>query len=146
MNWNELSAEDAENHPAYGFGGGLLICYALIALWVLHSVYLLVFDTNYALAKWYGYENYTMVDFTNFLQIVLALPFLYLAPRKSPTMPSIAISCLSVNWTIWFAFGMISPLAVPISLTVTAITVGVVVFLFRSERVNVTYQHRARTA
>lgn len=146
MDWKELSADEAEKHPAYGFGGGLLICYALVVLWTLHSLYMLALDTNYALARWYGYENFPMVDFTSALQILLAIPILYLVPRKSPIMPSVAVSCLSVNWTIWFAFGMISPLAVPFSLTITAITIGIVLFLARSERVNVTYHRRVKAA
>lgn len=146
MDWKELSADEAEKHPAYGFGGGLLVCYILTLLWSLHSLYMLLFDPDYALARWYGYENFVMVDFTSFLQIVLALPFLYLAPRKSRIMPSVSVSCFAVNWTIWFAFGMISPLAVPISIVVTAITFGIIAFLARSERVHVTYLHRAKAA
>ena len=146
MNWKDVPADEAQNHPAYGFSGGLLICYALTILWTLHSLYIVFLDKGYALTKWYGYENHTMADFTAFLQIMLALPFLYLAPRKSPIMPSVAVSCFSVNWTIWFAFGMISPLAVPFSLAVTAITLGIIVYLSFSERVNVTYHHRLKAA
>lgn len=146
MSWKMMSADEAEKHPAYGFGGGLLACYAVTVLWTLHSVYLLFIDADYALARSYGYENYPMVDFTSFMQIVLALPFLYLAPRKSPVMPSIAVSCFSVNWTIWFAFGMITPLAIPFSLAVTAITIGIAFYLSTAERVNVTYHHRLKAA
>ena len=37
------------------------------------------------------------------------LPFMYLAPKMHRVMPDVAVSLFSVNWAIWFTFGMISP-------------------------------------
>ena len=50
-----------------------------------------------------------MADLYYFIRFILALPFLYLAPKLHPTMPSVALSLFSVNWAIWFTFGMITP-------------------------------------
>lgn len=144
MNWNEISAAEAEKHPAYGFGGGLYIVYAITLIWVVHSAYIVFLDTNYELTKSYGYENFTMADFTSFIQIVLALPFLYLSIKKSPIMPSVAVSMLSLNWAIWFTFGMIRPEAIAASVVVSAASLFMILYLMLSVRVNVTYRHRVR--
>lgn len=142
MNWNEISAEEAEKHPEYGFGGGLYAVYAICILWCLHSIYIVFLDADYVLTRSYGYENFTMADFTCFIQIVCALPFLYLAPKLHPTMPSVAVSLFSVNWFIWFTFGMISPKAIPVSIIVTVASAFMILYLMRSARVNVTYRKR----
>ncbi|MED5358691.1 MAG: hypothetical protein VYD85_09795, partial [Pseudomonadota bacterium] len=92
----------------------------------------------------YGYENFTMADFTCFIQFILALPFLYLAPKLHPTMPSVALSLFSVNWAIWFTFGMITPRAVPMSVLVSIVTLGILLYLLSSARVNVTYRNRVK--
>ena len=75
MDWKEISAEEAEKHPAYGFGGGLYVVYAIVILWSLHSLYIVFLDSGYKLTQSYGYENFTMADFTCFIQFILALPF-----------------------------------------------------------------------
>lgn len=142
MSWNDISADEAQNNPAYGFGGGLYVIYALVLLWCAHSAYIVFLDTDYVLTKSYGYENLTMADFTSFIQICLSLPFLYLAPKLHPTMPSVAVSCFSVNIAIWFIFGMITPRAIPISVVAVIVTLGIVLYLMRSARVNVTYLKR----
>ena len=49
-----------------------------------------------------------MADFTCFIQFCLMLPFMYLAPKMHKVMPDVAVSLFSVNWAIWFTFGMIS--------------------------------------
>ena len=144
MDWKEISEEEAKNHPDYGFGGGLYLVYAICIVWSLHSLYIVFLDVGYALTDSYGYENRTMADFTSFIQFVLMLPFLYLAPKLHTTMPNVALSLFSVNWAIWFTFGMINPRAIPISIVVTAATVFMVLYLARSTRVNVTYRHRVR--
>ena len=141
MNWKEISVEEAEKHPAYGFGGGLYLMYAAVILWTLHSLYIVFLDADYELTMSYGYENYTMADFTSFIQFLLALPFLYLAPKLHPQMPNIAFSMFSVNLVIWFTFGMIVPSAVGISIVVTLLSVGMLLYLSLSERVNVTYRN-----
>lgn len=142
MNWNEISAEEAQKHPEYGFGGGLYLVYLLSILWCLHSFYIVFLDTDYVLTQSYGYENFTMADFTSFIQIVVTLPFLYLAPRLNPVMPSVATSLFSVNWMIWFTFGMISPRAIPVAIVVSLVSAFIILYLMRSTRVNVTYRHR----
>ena len=144
MNWKEISVEEAEKHSAYGFGGGLYLMYAVVILWTLHSLYIVFMDANYELTMSYGYENFTMADFTCFIQFLLALPFLYLAPKLHPQMPSIAFSMFSVNLVIWFTFGMIVPSAVGISIVVTLLSVGMLLYLSLSERVNVTYRNRVK--
>ena len=144
MDWKEISEEEAKNHPDYGFGGVLYLVYAICIIWSLHSLYIVFLDTGYVLTDSYGYENRTMADFTCFIQFILMLPFLYLAPKLHRTMPSVALSLFSVNWAIWFTFGMISPKVILMSLIVTAATIFMVVYLSRSTRVNVTYRHRVR--
>ena len=144
MNWKEISVEEAEKHPAYGFGGGLYLMYAAVILWTLHSLYIVFLDADYELTMSYGYENFTMADFTSFIQFLLALPFLYLAPKLHPQMPNIAFSMFSVNLVIWFTFGMIVPSAVGISIVVTLLSVGILLYLSLSERVNVTYRNRVK--
>ena len=106
------------------FGGGLYVVYAIVILWSLHSLYIVFLDSGYKLTQSYGYENFTMADFTCFIQFILALPFLYLAPKLHPTMPSVALSLFSVNWAIWFTFGMITPRAIPMSVLVSIVTLG----------------------
>ena len=142
MNFKEISTEEAQKHPEYGFGGVLYLVYAIAIIWSLHSVYIVFFDTNYELVLFYGYENFTMADFTSFLQLVLTLPFLYLAPRLHPVMPSVAISLFSVNWMIWFTFGMISPRAIPVAIIVSLASAFMIIYLIRSTRVNVTYRNQ----
>ena len=144
MDWKEISEEEAKNHPDYGFGGGLYAVYAICVVWSLHSLYIVFLDSSYALTQSYGYENMTMADFTCFIQFCLMLPFMYLAPKMHRVMPDVAVSLFSVNWAIWFTFGMISPKAVPMSIIVTAATLFMVVYIARSTRVNVTYRHRIR--
>ncbi|MEC8201238.1 MAG: hypothetical protein VX085_16990, partial [Pseudomonadota bacterium] len=133
-----------ETHPAYGFGGGLYVVYAIVILWSLHSLYIVFLDSGYKLTQSYGYENFTMADFTCFIQFILALPFLYLAPKLHPTMPNVALSLFSVNWAIWFTFGMITPRAVPMSILVSVVTLGILLYLLSSARVNVTYRNRVK--
>lgn len=144
MDWKEISAEEAEKHPVYGFGGGLYVVYAIVILWSLHSLYIVFLDSGYKLTQSYGYENFTMADFTCFIQFILALPFLYLAPKLHPTMPSVALSLFSVNWAIWFTFGMITPRAIPMSVLVSTVTLGILLYLLSSARVNVTYRNRVK--
>ena len=144
MDWKEISAEEAEKHPAYGFGGGLYVVYAIVILWSLHSLYIVFLDSGYKLTQSYGYENFTMADFTCFIQFILALPFLYLAPKLHPTMPNVALSLFSVNWAIWFTFGMITPRAIPMSVLVSIVTLGILLYLLSSARVNVTYRNRVK--
>ncbi len=144
MDWKEISAEEAEKHPVYGFGGGLYVVYAIVILWSLHSLYIVFLDSGYKLTQSYGYENFTMADFTCFIQFILALPFLYLAPKLHPTMPSVALSLFSVNWAIWFTFGMITPRAIPMSVLVSVVTLGILLYLLSSARVNVTYRNRVK--
>tara|TARA_Y100001960_G_C14483909_1_gene733271 strand:+ start:273 stop:710 length:438 start_codon:yes stop_codon:yes gene_type:complete len=144
MNWKEISVEEAEKHPAYGFGGGLYLMYAAVILWTLHSLYIVFLDADYALTMSYGYENFTMADFTCFIQFLVSLPFLYLAPKLHPQMPSIALSMFSVNLVIWFTFGMLVPSALGISIVVTLLSVGMILYLNLSERVNVTYRNRVK--
>ncbi|MEC9186303.1 MAG: hypothetical protein VX930_18730 [Pseudomonadota bacterium] len=144
MDWKEISAEEAEKHPVYGFGGGLYVVYAIVILWSLHSLYIVFLDSGYKLTQSYGYENFTMADFTCFIQFILALPFLYLAPKLHPTMPSVALSLFSVNWAIWFTFGMITPRAIPMSVLVSVVTLGILLYLLGSARVNVTYRNRVK--
>ena len=144
MDWKEISEEEAKNHPDYGFGGGLYLVYAICIVWSLHSLYIVFLDVGYVLTDSYGYENRTMADFTSFIQFVLTLPFMYLAPKLHTTMPSVALSLFSVNWAIWFTFGMINPRAIPMSIAVTAATLFMIIYLARSTRVNVTYRHRVR--
>lgn len=144
MNWKEISVEEAEKHSAYGFGGGLYLMYAVVILWTLHSLYIVFMDVDYELTMSYGYENFTMADFTCFIQFLLALPFLYLAPKLHPQMPSIALSMFSLNLLIWFTFGMIVPSAVGISIVVTLLSLGMILYLNFSERVNVTYRNRIK--
>ena len=142
MNWKAISTEEAKSHAEYGFGGGLYLVYALSIIWCIHSFYIVFLDTGYALTRSYGYENFTMADFTSFIQIMLTLPFLYLAPRLHPVMPNVAISLFSVNWAIWFTFGMITPNSIIVSLIVSGVSLFMVVYLMRSTRVNVTYRNR----
>ena len=144
MNWKEISVEEAENHSAYGFGGGLYLMYAVVILWTLHSLYIVFLDAGYELTMSYGYENFTMADFTCFIQFLLALPFLYLAPKLHPQMPSIALSMFSLNLLIWFTFGMIVPSAVGVSIVVILLSLGMILYLNFSERVNVTYRNRVK--
>ena len=144
MNWKEISVEEAEKHSAYGFGGGLYLMYAVVILWTLHSLYIVFLDAGYELTMSYGYENFTMADFTCFIQFLLALPFLYLAPKLHLQMPSIALSMFSLNLLIWFTFGMIVPSAVGISIVVTLLSLGMILYLNFSERVNVTYRNRIK--
>ena len=142
MNFKEISTEEAQKHPEYGFGGGLYLVYVIAIIWSLHSVYIVFLDTNYELVLFYGYENFTMADFVSFLQLVLTLPFLYLAPRLNPVMPSVAVSLFSVNWMIWFTLGMVSPRAIPVAIVVTLVSAFMVTYLIRSTRVNVTYRNQ----
>ena len=144
MHWKEISAEEAKSHSAYGFSGGLYIVYVLSILWTLHSVYIVFFDAEYTLAHLYGYENLTMVDFVSFVQILLTIPFLLLAPRLISVTPQVSVALFSVNWMVWFTFGMLVPSAVTVSLIVTLVTLYMVLYLMVSNRVNVTYLHRQR--
>jgi len=142
MNFKEISTEEAQKHPEYGFGGGLYLMYVVAIIWCLHSAYIVFLDADYELIRFYGFENNTMADFTSFLQLALTLPFLFLAPRLNPVMPSVAISLFSVNWMIWFTFGMVSPRAIPVAIVVTLVSAFMVTYLIRSTRVNVTYRNR----
>lgn len=142
LEWKEVSAEEAARNEKYGFGGALVILYAIVCLWCLHNAYILVLDSNYDIAKFYGYENFTIIDFTAFVQIVLALPFLYLAPKLDKEMQSISVSCFLVNLGCLFVFGVISPLAVEISIVFVVLSLAIVIYLARSERVNLTYRNR----
>ncbi|MGB0552840.1 MAG: hypothetical protein ACPGQV_09725 [Alphaproteobacteria bacterium] len=142
MNFKEISTEEAQKHPEYGFGGGLYLVYVVAILWSLHSAYIVFLDTDYKLVLFYGYENFTMADFTSFIQLGLTLPFLYLAPRLNPVMPSVAVSLFSVNWMIWFTFGMISPRAIPVAIVVSLVSAFMIIYIMRSTRVNVTYRNR----
>jgi len=60
LEWKEVSAEEAARNEKYGFGGALVILYAIVCLWCLHNAYILVLDSNYDIAKFYGYENFAM--------------------------------------------------------------------------------------
>ena len=59
-------------------------------------------------------------------------------------MPSVALSLFSVNWAIWFTFGMITPRAIPMSVLVSVVTLGILLYLMNSARVNVTYRNRVK--
>jgi hypothetical protein len=142
MNFKEISTAEAKKHPEYGFGGGLYLVYVFAIIWCLHSVYIVFLDADYELVLFYGFENFTMADFTSFIQLILTLPFLWLAPRLNPVMPSVTVSLFSVNWMVWFTFGMISPRAIPVAIVVSLVSAFMIIYIMRSTRVNVTYRNR----
>jgi hypothetical protein len=117
MNFKEISTAEAKKHPEYGFGGGLYLVYVFAIIWCLHSVYIVFLDADYELVLFY-------------------------APRLNPVMPSVTVSLFSVNWMVWFTFGMISPRAIPVAIVVSLVSAFMIIYIMRSTRVNVTYRNR----
>ncbi len=142
LNWKEISAEEAEADPNYGFGGWLMVFYVLIVLWCLHGAWTLLFDPDLSLTRSYGYTNLKIIKLSSFFQILFALPFLYLVVRRQHIMPSVGIACFSTNWMAWFALGMIVPEAPLPSIVVSVLTLVIILYLRRSNRVNVTFLSR----
>ena len=144
MDWKEISAEEAEKHPAYGFGGGLYVVYAIVILWSLHSLYIVFLDSGYKLTQSYGYENFTMADFTCFIQFILALPFLYLAPKLHPTMPSVSsVAIFGELGDLVYIWHDHSESHTDVRLGERRYA-GELLYLLSSARVNVTYRNRVK--
>ena len=141
MDWKDVSPAEAEQNKYYGLGGWLLVFYVLCVLGFLASFAgLLALDT---LQQRFG-DNYPILAGLGVVQGILYLPFLILAPKKHPLMPTAAISALWLSVAVTAIAGM---LANPAEMMGQLIFSVVMVALFawylrKSKRVNVTYFHR----
>ena len=151
MEWRQLSAEEAQGHPLYGFGGWLLAFWILTALGALMGLYnvynMLTLDAAIveALQELGITFNTTLAALSYVVSTAAYLPFLILAPSKNPATPKLAIGALVIGFVVSNLLLIMSiPMDSMISgLIVGAVIVGLIILYFmRSKRVNVTYLHR----
>jgi hypothetical protein len=140
MEWTEISPVEAAENKYYGLGGWLLFFYVLAVLAFVASFFNLM---NVGMFQEVYGNGYVVIMGVSVVQGVLLLPFILLAPKKSPLMPKATISAywLSISLTAIAAM-IVGPL-----MLLPQLLIGVVIvllfswYLNRSKRVNVTYRH-----
>ena len=145
MNWTKIAEDEARLHPLYGFGGWLYGVYAVEVLTLAFTL-----EGVVRVAQHYGIEQLANPSFgIMWLQVVLHLPFLLMAPIRARAMPLVSIVCYWAG--ILFSLGVFVAPGLWMDLEVIGralfwVTWGVVftLYLLRSRRVNVTYRHRVR--
>jgi len=163
--WIQLSKEDAQRHPLYGFGGALLVIYIVVLInHILNALNALTtaeqiratndidpFDFVAAeqIANWAGPEKFAAVGLRGTLaQMILFIPFMLLPLSKWQWTPALAAFGLLLGQVLWPIYWLpqLQPVGSYISNQVPIIlqTVGVAAFLLISERVRVTYRHQMR--
>ena len=141
MDWKNVSPEEAAQNKYYGLGGWLLLFYALAAVGFVGSFLGLAGIAQ--LREAYG-DNHAIILGLSIVQALLQLPFIILAPKKSPQMPKAVISAywLSVSLSAIAAIIVGPNLMLP-QVIIGAIYVALLQWYFKkSKRVNVTYLHR----
>ena len=141
MDWKDVSLEEAEQNKYYGLGGWLLVLY-VIAVIAFLATFLNLANVD-AFKQLYG-DAYGIMLVVSIIQGLLILPFIILAPKKSPLMPKATISAYWFSIALTAIAGIITnPSAMLPQLIVGVIFVALFSWYLRnSKRVNVTYLHR----
>ncbi|MEN3976452.1 DUF2569 family protein [Emcibacter sp. SYSU 3D8] len=145
MNWTSVTEDEAMLHPLYGFGGWLYAVYAVEVLGLALTLEGIVRVVDEAGAGQLANPGFGLV----WLQVLLNLPFLLMAPMKARAMPAVAIGCYWVGMV--FSLGMVVTLPSSVDMDASVLARVLVwfvwgavftLYLLRSRRVNVTYRHR----
>ena len=141
MDWKEISPEEAAETKYYGLGGWLLVFYVIAVIAFLGTI--LNLANVDAFKQLYG-DAYGIMLVVSIIQGLLILPFIILAPKKSPLMPKATISAYWFSIALTAIAGIITnPSAMLPQLIVGVIFVALFSWYLRnSKRVNVTYLHR----
>jgi len=141
MEWKDVTPAEAEKNKYYGLGGWLLVFYALAVVGFLGNF--LILTQPATLKELYG-DNASLMMASSVIQGVLLLPFIILAPKKSPLMPRATISAYSLAVALNAVVTMIVGPAdlLPQLLVNVAFVAAFSWYLRKSKRVNVTYLPR----
>ena len=151
--WKVVSPEEAANNKYYGFKGWIISFYVLIAFGTLMNVVTVLFNPLGGLLAdivgdeaWFGDPVWT-ARVMGLVGIVLAIPFLLLAPMKHRLMPMVTIVCYWLAAVVGVLFSTAYPLELALQTSFNLIIIAIVFsgYLVTSRRVNVTYYHRVPT-
>ncbi|MEK9645221.1 MAG: DUF2569 family protein [Alphaproteobacteria bacterium] len=141
MEWKDVPAEEAAQNKYFGLGGWLLLFYVLAVLAFLGS-FMSLFGVS-QFQQLYG-NKYAILLGLAIVQAILQLPFIVLAPKKSPQMPKAVISAywLGVSLSAIVAI-IVGPGQMLPQLIIGVVYVALLQLYFKkSRRVNVTYLRR----
>lgn len=150
VEWKSVTIEDARQKSYYGFGGWMWPLYGLLLylIWVRLSMVFRV--PQYELETMFeSARQAEIMEYFAFLEIILWLPFLVLAPISHRLMPRLAI-CGFCAWWVLQAIVMLvfidiaAEKIIVANVISTIITVLYVLYLSRSKRVNLTCRLRER--
>jgi hypothetical protein len=148
--WRSVSAEEARAKKHYGFGGWMWLLYALLLLLVWARLSMVFKMPQFDLEIMYETAGQAQtIEYFAFVEILLWMPFLVLAPVGHRLLPRLAtygflawwvLTVIMLTLVIDIAAGKVGA-AIGIATIVTAIYVG---YLARSRRVNLTCRLRER--